>query len=50
MLKIDTTEDLETMLDEADRQAAETHTRYSADEVFDRARKIIDAGDNLPNV
>ena len=31
-----TTKDVETKLDEADQQAAETQTRYSADEVFDR--------------
>jgi antitoxin PrlF len=39
-----TSEDLEAKLDEADRQAAETQTRYSADEVFDRTRRIIRAG------
>jgi len=39
-----TADDLETRLDEADRQAAETHTRYSADEVFDHVRRNIRAG------
>jgi len=36
-----TTEDVETKLDEADRQAAEIQTRYSVDEVFDRVRRNI---------
>jgi len=39
-----TSENVETKLDEADRQAAETHTRYSADEVFDRVRRNTRAG------
>ena len=39
-----TAEDVETKLDEADRQAAETQTRYSEDEVFDRVRRNIRAG------
>ena len=38
------TEDLETRLDEADQQAVETQTRYSADEVFNRVRRNIRAG------
>ena len=38
------TDDVETKLDEADRQAVETQTRYSADEVFDRVRRNIRAG------
>lgn len=38
------TEDLETRLDEADIQASETETRYSADEVFNRVRRNIRAG------
>lgn len=32
---------LETKLDEADQQAAESQVRYSADEVFDRVRENI---------
>ncbi|NCC85154.1 MAG: AbrB/MazE/SpoVT family DNA-binding domain-containing protein [Clostridia bacterium] len=39
-----TPEDVETKLDEADRQAAESRTRYSADEVFDRVKRNIRAG------
>lgn len=39
-----TADDLETRLDEADRQAAETQTRYSADEVFDRVKRNVRAG------
>jgi AbrB family looped-hinge helix DNA binding protein len=37
-------ESVETKLDEADRQAAETDVRYSADEVFDRIRRNTRAG------
>ena len=36
-----TSEDLEARLDEADRQAVETNTRYSADEVFNRVRNTL---------
>lgn len=39
-----TPEDLETKLDEADRQAAESQTRYTADEVFDHVKRRIRAG------
>jgi AbrB family looped-hinge helix DNA binding protein len=39
-----TTEEVETKLDEADRQAAEVQTRYSADEVFERVKRNIRAG------
>ena len=39
-----TADDLETKLDEADLQAVETKTRYSAEEVFDRVRRNIRAG------
>jgi len=39
-----TAEDVENKLDEADRQAAKTHTRYSGEEVFDRVRRNIRAG------
>ncbi len=39
-----TTKDVETKLDETDQQAAETKTRYTADEVFDRVRRNIRAG------
>lgn len=39
-----TSENVETKLDEADRQAEDTHTRYSADEVFDRVRRNTRAG------
>lgn len=37
-------ENLETKLDEADRQAIEDPTRYPADEVFDRVRRNTRAG------
>ncbi len=37
-------ESVEAKLDEADRQAAETDVRYSAEEVFDRVRKNSRAG------
>ncbi len=37
-------ENVEAKLDEADRQAAETDIRYSADEVFDRVRRNTRAG------
>lgn len=38
-------DNLEAKLDEADHQAAETQTRYDADEVFERIKKNISAGD-----
>ncbi len=36
-----TSADLEAKIDEAERQAAETQIRYSADDVFDRVLRII---------
>lgn len=39
-----TADDLETRLDEADKQAADTQTRYTADEVFNRVKRNIRAG------
>lgn len=37
-------ENVEAKLDEADRQAAETPERFSAEEVFDRVRRNTRAG------
>lgn len=41
---VDSSEDLEAKLKEADLQAAETQTRYDADEVFERIGRNISAG------
>lgn len=37
------TQDIESALDEADKEADRTDVRYTSDEVFDRLKKLLTA-------